>query len=198
MTTSRLPLRSARPADHQLDAVLDQWGGASDLWIFGYASLIWRPGFEFAERRAAHVHGYHRALKMWSRVDRGSAECPGLVFALLSGGSCKGMAFRLPQTDVAATLSALWAREMPDDVYDPKWLHCRTPDGPVRALTFTLSRQSPNYTGPLPDAVYAQIFTQAKGRYGFTRDYARLTHDTLISLGMPDAALARLLQLAPP
>ena len=69
-----------------LGTVLDQWGGASDLWIFGYASLIWRPEFEFAEKRPASVHGYHRALKMWSRVNRGSPECPGLVFALLSGG----------------------------------------------------------------------------------------------------------------
>lgn len=179
------------------DAVLDQWGGASDLWIFGYASLIWRPEFDFAEQRPARVHGYHRALKMWSRVNRGSPECPGLVFALLSGGSCKGLAFRLPQADVAATLPALWAREMPNSVYDPRWLHCHTPDGPVRALAFTLSRQSPNYTGPLPDAVYTQIFAEAKGRYGFTRDYARLTHDSLASLGMRDSALTRLMALIP-
>jgi cation transport protein ChaC len=177
------------------DTVLDQWGGTSDLWIFGYASLIWRPEFEFAEQRRASVYGYHRALKMWSRVNRGSPECPGLVFALLSGGSCKGMAFRLAQADVAATLPLLWAREMPTGVYDPKWLRCRTAGGPVRALAFTLSRHSPNYTGALPDEVYAQIFAQAKGRYGFTRDYAQLTHDTLASLGMPDAALARLLRL---
>ncbi len=135
---------------------------------------------------------------MWSRVNRGSPACPGLVFALLSGGSCKGMAYRLRQADVAATLPALWAREMPNGVYDPKWLHCQTLDGPVRALAFTLSRQSPNYTGPLPDAVYAQIFAEAQGRYGFTRDYAQLTHDTLAQLGIPDAALARLLRLALP
>ena len=190
--------RSARPADHMFDTILDQWGGSSDLWIFGYASLLWRPEFDFSEQRPARVHGYHRALKMWSRVNRGSPECPGLVFALLSGGSCKGVAFRLPQAEVAATLPALWAREMPNGVYDPKWLHCHTPGGPVRALAFTLSRQSPNYTGPLTDAVYAQIFAEAEGRYGFTRDYARLTYNALASLGMPDATLARLLLLAPP
>lgn len=180
------------------DTVVNQWGGSADLWIFGYASLIWRPEFAFVEQRPALVHGYHRALKMWSRVNRGSPDCPGLVFALLSGGSCRGMAFRLPQADVAHVLPALWAREMPNGVYDPKWLTCRTPDGPVRALAFTLSRQSPNYTGPLPDAVYAQIFAEAKGRYGFTRDYARLTHDTLEALGMTDARLARLMALIAP
>ena len=178
-----------------LNAVIKQWGGASDLWLFGYASLIWRPEFAFAEQRPATVHGYHRALKMWSRVNRGSPECPGLVFALLSGGSCNGVVYRLPWEQVAEALPALWAREMPNGVYDPKWLKCRTPGGPVRALAFTLSRQSPNYTGPLADEVYARIFAEAKGRYGFTRDYARLTHATLESLGLKDATLARLIAL---
>lgn len=178
-------------------AVLQQWGGTSDLWLFGYASLIWRPEFTFAEQRPATVHGYHRALKMWSRVNRGSPECPGLVFALLSGGSCNGVAYRLPREEVADALPALWAREMPNGVYDPKWLNCRTPSGPVRALAFTLSRRSPNYTGPLADAVVAQIFAEAKGRYGFTRDYAKLTHETLQALGLNDAALARLMALLP-
>ncbi len=74
---------------------IDRWGGSDDLWIFGYASLIWRPDFEFAESRLASVHGWHRALRMWSRVNRGTPEVPGLVFALLSGGSCRGVAYRV-------------------------------------------------------------------------------------------------------
>ena len=71
-----------------LDATRREWGGKADLWVFGYASLIWRPDFEVAEHRAAKVHGWHRALKMWSRVNRGTPETPGLVFALLTGGCC--------------------------------------------------------------------------------------------------------------
>ena len=66
---------------------LHQWGGQDDLWIFAYASLIWRPDFEFSEQRPAKLHGWHRALKMWSRINRGTPAVPGLVFALLSGGS---------------------------------------------------------------------------------------------------------------
>lgn len=77
-----------------LQATLAQWGGTSDFWIFGYASLIWRPNFDFCEQRPAHVHGWHRALKMWSNVNRGTPQCPGLVFALLSGGSCHGVVLR--------------------------------------------------------------------------------------------------------
>ena len=175
-----------------------QWGGQSDLWVFGYASLIWRPEFEFAEQRPALVNGYHRALKMWSRVNRGTPECPGLVFALLTGGSCKGMAYRVPRTLAAKALELLWEREMPTGVYDPKWLICQTPQGPVQALAFTLSRRSPNYTGPLDDPSYRHIFSHSVGRFGSTLDYARQTYECLVRVGIQDQELARLIKLASP
>lgn len=130
-----------------LARALRDWGGQQDLWVFGYASLIWRPEFEAAEQRVARLHGYHRALKMWSRVNRGTPDCPGLVFALLSGGSCQGMAFRIPLAQGEQALRQLWPREMITGVYDPKWLRCQTSNGVVRALAFTLPRHSPNYTG---------------------------------------------------
>lgn len=177
-----------------LDTVIQQWGGQSDLWVFGYASLIWRPEFEFAEERFATLHGYHRALKMWSRLNRGTPEQPGLVFGLLPGGSCKGVVFRLPQAQVAAALPALWEREMPNAVYDPRWLRCCSGSGDVRALAFTLSRRSPSHTGVLSDETYRQIFAGATGRYGSTRDYAQLTYDKLRALGIHDQALGTLLE----
>ena len=182
-----------------LEAVLQEWGGKSDLWIFGYASLIWRPDFEFSEERMATIYGYHRALKMWSRLNRGTPECPGLVFGLLHGGSCKGVVFRIPRAGVAAALPALWAREMPNGVYDPKWLRCHTSkngtQGTVRALAFTLSKRSPSHTGVLSEDTYRQIFSDSCGRYGTTRDYAQLTYDKLRTLGIHDHALGKLLQM---
>lgn len=191
------PLSTAvrRDPSAMLQAVTQEWGGQSDLWIFAYASLIWRPEFDFSEQRFAALHGYHRALKMWSRTHRGTPEQPGLVFGLLPGGSCKGVVFRLPQACVPAALLALWAREMPNGVYDPKWLRCRTAEGDVRALAFTLSRRSASHTGVLEQDHYRQIFALASGRYGSTRDYAQLTYDKLRSLGIHDEALAKLLQL---
>jgi len=176
-----------------LARTLAEWGGHDDLWLFGYASLIWRPDFDFEERRPAHVLGWHRALKMWSRVNRGTPECPGLVFALLSGGSCHGMAFRVQRQHVPDILATLWQREMPTGVYDPRWLHCRTPHGPVSALAFTLSRRSPNFTGQLSPAQYRQIFQQARGRYGSTHDYAHRTFESLKAHGIHDRALEQLL-----
>lgn len=179
-----------------LKAVLSDWGGRTDLWIFGYASLIWRPEFEFSEERFATIYGYHRALKMWSRLNRGTPECPGLVFGLLHGGSCRGVAFRIPRARVAATLPTLWDREMPNGVYDPKWLRCQTELGTVRALAFTLSKRSPSHTGVLSEDTYRQIFSDSCGRYGTTRDYAQLTYDKLLELGINDRALGQLLKLA--
>ena len=190
------PTTHARDPAPMLQTVVREWGGSSDLWIFGYASLIWRPEFEFAEERFATIYGYHRALKMWSRLNRGTPERPGLVFGLLHGGSCKGVAFRIPRARVEAQLPALWEREMPNGVYDPKWLRCHTAEGSVTALAFTLSKRSPNHTGVLPDDAYRQIFSSSCGRYGTTREYAQLTYDKLKELGIEDHALGKLLGLA--
>jgi glutathione-specific gamma-glutamylcyclotransferase len=193
MTNLPAPLRDPAP---MLERALDEWGGHQDLWVFGYGSLIWRPDFDYAERRAAKVHGWHRALKMWSRINRGTPECPGLVFGMLSGGSCRGMVFRVDKAHARQVMINLWQREMITAVYDPRWLTCHTPQGPVSALAFTLSRKSPNHTGELPDHEYCRIFEQASGRYGTTRDYAQATYDELRKHGIHDQALGRLIALA--
>jgi cation transport protein ChaC len=85
---------------------------------------------------------------------------------------------------------------MPTGVYDPRWLRCLTAHGPVSALAFTLSRRSPNYTGTLPPERYRQIFREARGRYGSTHDYARLTYESLRAHGIHDRALENLLRHA--
>lgn len=195
---SALPLlnHSMRDADQMLERALVQWGGDEDLWIFGYGSLIWRPEFDFSERRSAHVHGWHRALKMWSTINRGTPQVPGLVFGMLSGGSCQGMAFRIPRNQGDTVMRKLWLREMPNAVYDPRWLPCRTPHGAVKALAFTLSRQSPHHTGELAPDEYRRIFSEAQGIYGTTLDYAQATFEELQRLGIDDKALKRLLAYA--
>ncbi len=180
-----------------IERIAREWGGRSDLWVFGYASLIWRPDMEVAERRLSNVHGWHRALKMWSRINRGTPERPGLVFALLSGGSCQGVAMRVPRSHVPAALESLWAREMPSRVYLPRWLNGHTEEGVVRALTFILPRSHPNHTGALTDAQYRAIFAdRVGGRYGHTLEYAQTTLASFRQWGIRDPALERLVRLA--
>ena len=181
-----------------LDALQAQHPTGQDLWVFGYASLIWRPEFDAAEAHLTQVHGWHRALKMWSRINRGSPQCPGLVFALLRGGSCGGVVYRVQAKAARSVLADLWAREMPMTVYEPRWLACPTPRGTVRALAFTLAREHPSYTGTLSQARLQDIFANAKGRFGSTRDYAEQTLQALRKIGIEDRALARLIQVATP
>jgi len=187
---------SARDPAHLLDRTLDAWGERGDVWIFGYASLIWRPEFEAAEDRPAKVHGWHRALAMRSRINRGTPECPGLVFALIPGGSCHGRAYRIEQARVEAELTRLWGREMPSGVYDPKWLACRTPQGVVRGLAFTLSKRSPSHTGALPDGELVEILRTANGRYGSTLAYLVETARSLRTCGIRDRDVERMVALA--
>ncbi len=193
MTEASKPLRD--PAT-MLEKALHEWGGHEDLWVFAYGSLIWKPDFDYAERRPAVVHGWHRALKMWSRVNRGTPERPGLVFGMLSGGCCRGMVFRIARHEGRDALARLWAREMISAVYDPKWLTCHTAQGPVAALAFTLSRKSPNHTGELSEEQYRAIFAEATGIYGTTLDYADRTLEELKRLNIRDRRLEQLLKLA--
>src|SRR5437588_7990862 len=120
-----------------------------DLWVFGYGSLMWRPGFDFIERELAWLRGYHRALCIYSHVYRGTPERPGLVLGLDRGGSCHGIAYRLPPGRVGETLDRIWAREMTGRVYEMRRVAVRTPFGPVTAHACIVRRASPDYAGRL-------------------------------------------------
>jgi len=185
-----------RDADRMLAHIRAQHDPHADIWVFGYASLIWKPEFPFAEKRVARVYGWHRALKMWSRVYRGTPDCPGLVCGLLQGGSCQGVVFRIKAQQQHHVWQALWQREMLNATYDPRWLHCQTAQGPVKALAFTLHRRSPQHTGPLSDAQYLEVLARAQGRYGSSLDYARATVDELRRHNIRDRAMERLVRLA--
>ncbi len=187
------PLRDPQPL---LERTRREWGGRADLWIFGYASLLWRPEFDATEHRDAYVRGWHRAFHMASRINRGTPEQPGLVFALLPGGSCHGAVYRVQRAQAGTVLEQLWHREMPTGVYDPRWLQCKTPSGDVQALAFTLSRKSPQHTGSIDDARMVHILRSARGRYGTTLDYLLRTAQALRERGVKDREIERLVKLS--
>ena len=179
-----------------LAQTLRDWPADADLWVFGYASLIWRPEFAADETRGAAVHGWHRALRMRSRINRGTPERPGLVFALVPGGSCRGVVYRIARSRAERELERLWLREMPTGVYDPRWLPCRTPHGVVHALAFTLSRRSDACLPPLTDEQLLQVLRHARGRYGTTLDYLVETARALSAHGVRDREVERQVRLA--
>jgi cation transport protein ChaC len=161
-----------------------------DLWVFGYGSLMWKPGFPHAEVRAARIHGYHRALCVWSWVYRGTQANPGLVVGLDTGGSCVGRAFRVVPAHKGATVQYLYQREMVTRVYVPVLAPVRLDNGrQVKALTFIVDRTHAQYAGKLGAEQAAVTIRRARGKGGANTDYIANTVAHLDELGIADSLL---------
>jgi glutathione-specific gamma-glutamylcyclotransferase len=168
-----------------------------DLWVFGYGSLMWSPGFPFRERSVGLLRGYHRALCILSTRYRGTDRRPGLVMGLCRGGSCWGMAFRVPGAHVAAALARLWHREMRRRVYYAKLVPVRIARGRrIRALAFIADPGHAQYTRELDLHSRAQLVAQGVGERGRCTDYIRHTLEHMYELGVTDPHLARVLETA--
>ena len=169
---------------------------AGELWIFGYGSLMWNPGFACVEWAPALIYGYHRALCISSDRWRGTPERPGLVLGLARGGACRGIAFRVAREDVKAALEALWTREMRRHVYRPRLVRARLPGSEVRALAFIADRHHYAYTEGLSVRQIAARIATCCGSRGENLEYLARTMAHLRELGVRDHHLQRVLDSA--
>jgi cation transport protein ChaC len=172
--------------------------GKGDLWVFGYGSLMWRPGFEFLERVPARLIGEHRALCVYSFVHRGTPEKPGLVLGLDRGGACRGAAFRVAEKQRAATVNYLREREQVTSVYREVmrsvWLE-NEPRQRVSALAYVVDRGHVQYAGRLSLAEQVRHVQQGHGQSGNNRDYVLATVGAIEAAGFRDAPLHQLAQM---
>jgi cation transport protein ChaC len=166
-----------------------------DFWVFGYGSLMWHPGFPHKEVRVATLRGYHRDFCVYSFRYRGTPRVPGLVLGLDRGGSCRGMAFRVPWQEGEAVLDYLYERELVTGVYVPRWLQVETDGGRVVAAGFVVDRDHEQYAGKLSPEEIADLIIQGAGQRGLCTDYLANTVRHLENLGLPDPRLGRLLKL---
>lgn len=183
---------SVYPVDPMPAEIAALRDGPQPVWIFAYGSLMWNPGFEAAERRPARLHGYHRRFCLFSRDYRGTPERPGLVLGLDRGGSCHGMAYRLPPNSAAQVFDRVWAREMTGAVYEMRRVRVRTAAGPLTAYACIVRRQSPDYAGRLSPEAAADLLAHATGGRGTGRDYLANTLRHLEELGIQDRLLHRI------
>ena len=168
-----------------------------DLWVFGYGSLMWSPGFSFKAKALGRVHGYHRALCILSTRYRGTKRKPGLVMGLCRGGSCWGMAFRVAAPQVRRALVRLWQREMPRRVYAPRLLEVRLRSGRrVRALAFLADPTHPAYVRELDLNGRARLVAQGIGQRGPCVEYISNTLEHMRAVGVRDPHLERILHAA--
>ncbi len=177
---------------------------AGPVWVFGYGSLIWNPGFAPMESRHALLEGYRRAFCFWTMVARGTPERPGLGLALeaRAGANCRGIALKIDPATEAQDLERLWGREMYSGVYRPVWVtlaptattHGAAETVPFTALTFVADTDHPQYCPPLSAAQKARIIAGAAGKFGPCADYLENVVTHLAEAGEPDAELEALLE----
>ena len=168
----------------------------SDIWVFGYGSLIFNPVMDYVERARGRIYGHHRRFCLWTRLGRGSPDCPGLVLALDRGGSCTGVAYRLNPDVAIAELDLLWRREMVTLAYRASWLTFH-PDGHndgagKRAISFVSRPERENFAGPMTLDQEADVIASASGFIGPCRDYLFDTVKALEADGISDPHLKKL------
>ncbi len=160
------------------------------MWVFGYGSLMWNPGFPFAERLPAVAHGVHRRLCVYSTRYRGTPEKPGLVVGLLKGGCCPGVAFRVLADNVASTRRYLTEREQVSRIYHEVFRPVRLRDGrTIAALCYVVDLQHQQFAGRLSREEQLHMVERSCGSIGPNRDYVCNTAKSLSEIGVEDRTL---------
>ena len=164
----------------------------SNVWVFGYGSLIFNPVIEHTERVNAKIYGNHRRFCLRTRIGRGSPDCPGLVLALDRGGSCKGVAFKLNPKNAITELDLLWRREMITLAYKARWVRLHTDHGVKSGIAFVSIPEHQHYAPPMSLDNEADIIAAASGFIGPCRDYLFDTVTALQGHGIRDNHLENL------
>ena len=175
---------------------------SADRWVFGYGSLMWRPGFDWVERRRAILQGRRRAFCIYSVHHRGVPERPGLVLGLTRGGSVRGVAYRVAEDLWPSVRAYLREREQPTETYVEAEVSVRLDSGErVSCLTFLSDTSHPQWAGSLAPEEQARLIAGAQGLSGRNIDYLADLVAHLREMGIRDAGmeslLARVSQLEP-
>jgi glutathione-specific gamma-glutamylcyclotransferase len=163
-----------------------------DLWVFGYGSLMWRPGFAALQRVPARLTGLHRSLCVFSYVHRGTPERPGLVLGLDRGGVCRGIAYQVAAAAREQTIAYLRAREQVTSVYRETVRRIELEDTvrrQVSALCYIVDRGHVQYAGRRPLAEQLHYVRQGRGQSGANRDYVLEAVRALEALGYRETEL---------
>jgi cation transport protein ChaC len=169
---------------------------ADERWVFGYGSLMWRPGFPYLERTPATLHGRRRAFCIYSVHHRGTYDRPGLVLGLAPGGATRGMAYRVAEAEWPQVYAYLREREQPTETYYESQRHVRLVDGRrPEALVFLSDVHHAQWAGALSLARQAELIAGARGLSGRNVDYLRDLVGHLREEGVRDRSMETLLGL---
>jgi len=162
---------------------------AGELWVFGYGSLMWNPGFEVAEQTLAVLQGFRRSFCMWSIHHRGTKEEPGLVLALDPAPECRctGLALRVKPGLEETTLAYLRERELISAAYLEEFCTLALADGrTVRAVTYVVDTDHAQYCRALSLERQAEVIARAIGGRGPNAEYLYNTAQHMSELNIED------------
>jgi glutathione-specific gamma-glutamylcyclotransferase len=167
-----------------------------EFWVFGYGSLMWRPGFEHLGGQRARLFGFHRSLCLESRVHRGTSERSGLVLALDRGGSCIGIAYQVDIAKRDTVIAYLRGRELVTSAYLEREVLIKLDGGQkVRAITYVMDRAHEQYAGALRVGDAARRVIGAVGISGTNEDYVKNAVNHLKKMGIRDRWLEAVVNL---
>jgi glutathione-specific gamma-glutamylcyclotransferase len=167
--------------------VMSEHVPGTDLWVFGYGSLMWNPAIHVDESLPGVVEGFHRSFCMRLMFGRAMPDNPGLMLCLVPGGSCHGIAHRVAPDHVEAESKILWMREMLSGAYIPTWVDVDLGARHIRAVTFVINTDHPRYLPDIDLDEKAKRIAKAEGYLGTNRDYLFRTVAALESAGAKDA-----------
>ena len=187
-----IPIRDDAELDRLLTSELLRAPDPKGIWVFAYGSLMWKPEIAFDAVRPAVVNGWQRRFCLWQRRYRGSREKPNLMLALVEGGSCAGLVYRIEDENIRARLAPIWKREMIAFGYEARWVEARTEQGIVPALTFVAWTDGPRYAGLLTEEDIATHIAGACGHVGPGAEYLLETAVKCAELGIEDDHVFRI------
>lgn len=161
---------------HNLEAL-------SEIWLFGYGSLIHKVDFPFIEKRTAIVDGWCRRFWQGSHDHRGTPQNPGRVLTLIEspGESCLGMAFKVSHQ----VFEHLDHREK--NGYLRHDIELKFDDGSVKnGLVYIAEPGNAAYLGPATDTAIAEHIISSVGPSGENTDYVLRLAAALRKLGTVD------------
>jgi cation transport protein ChaC len=183
-----------RMTDDQRATLVDQTLSAlshSELWVFGYGSLIWNPAINYEEKRRCSIQGFEKKFCFWTTLSRGTVEFPGLMMGLVPGGSCNGVAFRIDAKNAETELDVLFRREMPHYIYKPTWIEaqCVETKKPFKTLTFVVDRENQRFVDNLSLENTVRTIATAQGPLGKNCDYLFQLSTKMHDLGFEEPEL---------
>ena len=183
---------SAEEREASRRAILARHTPGTDIWVFGYGSLMWNPALKVTESRPARVTGYTRSFCLTLILGRAMPDKPGLMLCLVPGGSCHGIAHRIAPENVDSETRILWMREMLSGAYTPTWVDLDLGARHIRGIAFIINQAHPRYLPDLPIEEKASRIASAEGPLGSNRDYLFRTASALAEAGLGDDYITEL------